>query len=144
MQVREDIPIEPVRGADGGVGGRGAEPVHPAERGAAVRVQLPAQHRRHPGQVVHAGARGRRAPRDARYLAQLPQLRPPPRRAAPRGGAPHPAGPPLVAALRRHLLRPARSQEGTVLITILLLTLQFVSTRSTYVPHQISSIYICG
>lgn len=115
LQVREDIPVEPVRRADGGVGGRGAEPVHPAERGAAVRVQLPAQHRRHPGQVVHAGAGGRRAPGDARHLAQLPQLRPPPRRAAPGGGAPHAAGAPLLAARRRRrlLLRAAPSQEGT-------------------------------
>jgi hypothetical protein len=61
MQVREDIPVEPVRRPDGGVGGRGSEPVHPAERGAAVRVQLPAQHRRHPGQVVDASADGRPA-----------------------------------------------------------------------------------
>ncbi|KAB8090904.1 hypothetical protein EE612_016247 [Oryza sativa] len=108
--VREDIPVEPVRGADGGVGGRGAQPVHPAERGEAVRVQLPAQHRRHPGQVVHAGPRRGPAPRDARHLPQLPLLRPPPRRPPPRGRAPHPPRPPRLAPFL-HLLRSAPSQE---------------------------------
>nr|CAD1832855.1 unnamed protein product [Ananas comosus var. bracteatus] len=68
LQARKDLPVGPVRFPDGGIGGRGAEPVRAAERGAAVRVQLPAEHRRDTGEVVYAGA-GREMHREMRMIS---------------------------------------------------------------------------
>lgn len=58
LQVREDLSIQPVRGADNSVGRRWAESLHPSERGTALRVQLPEEHWGDTGEVVHAGAGG--------------------------------------------------------------------------------------
>ncbi|KAG6484935.1 hypothetical protein ZIOFF_053460 [Zingiber officinale] len=110
---RAHLPVdEPVRRAHRRVGRRRPEPVRPPKRRQAVRVLLPPQHRRHPRQVVHAGAGRRHAPRNAHHLPQLHEPRPPPVAAPPGGGAPHSARPPVVAG-GPPLLRPRRSQEGT-------------------------------
>lgn len=61
VQVRRGVHVAPVRRADGGVVRPGAQPPGAPGRGAAVPVQLPGHHPRHPRWVLPAG-RDRRAP----------------------------------------------------------------------------------
>jgi hypothetical protein len=68
MQVWAGVQVPPVLHPDGGVLRPGPQPLHPAERGAAVPVQLPEADPWHPGQVLHARrpGRGPQAPQEPR------------------------------------------------------------------------------
>lgn len=126
LQVRQNLQGEPVRGAHHSVGRPGAEPVHTAERGAAVRVQLPEEHRRDTRQVVHAGSGGRNAPGHEDHLPQLHEQRPPALSAAARGREAHLARLGILETKSR-VLRPRRSQESNPFFFFFLFLIFFSS-----------------